>query len=76
MPICKKFLGIFPKARFVIPSDSNEALGRLIAAVDWEAIYIANEASDEEVRRRANILIDCAREAREVYLANGGSEQD
>jgi hypothetical protein len=41
-----------------------EALEALVTAVDWEAIYIGNEASDAEVRRRARILSRCSNEAR------------
>ncbi len=40
------------------------ALASLIAAVDFEAIYIANESEDPEIQRRARILLDCAATAR------------
>jgi hypothetical protein len=43
-----------------------EALETLTTAVDWEAIYIANESNDDEVKRRAEILLRCNRETKAV----------
>ena len=48
-------------------NSAYDALGALVAAVDWEATYIANESDDAEVQRRALILLKCADEARAIY---------
>jgi hypothetical protein len=54
------------------PITVMDALSRLVTAVDWEGIYIANESTEAEVQRRANILLKCNEEARAVLKAGGG----